>query len=387
MPKRQIETMITIGSDRSIPRAVLAQSAKRVQESGVVDYLHIWDQMVGWFPPPLWTPENAPLAAIFPDLDSFMDPYAAAAYAAAAAPDMGLTISTDSIRRGPAELQQTMMTLANLGNGKVVVQMGAGELKQTKAFGWKRSEGLKRLEDQMRFHQEFWRENKPADMQGNFWSFDKAWIGKTRSARPKIWALGGGPKLIELSTTYADGFATSAPVVGSASSPEQFASFVKQTKEVLESKGRDPEAFDFCLWPFVMIHEDKDVIERAFDNPLIRWMSAVTGRMNQAEWAAYGIESAFPPDWHYSMKYIPYLYNDRKEIDAILARTTHRMAELSCMHGTVDEVTNEIQAYVDAGATVVDMIDALGWVLDPAGAAASFDCHIEVCRRIKQRNS
>lgn len=386
MSKRQVETMIAIGSDRSIPLDAFAQSARALRDSGVVDYIHIWDQMQGWFPPPLWTPENAPLAAFFPDLDSFMDPYAASAYALAAAPGMGVTIGTDAIRRGPAEIQQTMMTLANMGQGRAVLQMGAGEIKQTLPFGWKRSEGLKRLEDQLRFHQAYWnaKDDEPVDMAGNCWTFDKAWIGKTRTHRPKIWALGGGPRLVEISTSYADGFATCAPVV--ASSPERFAVTVRKMKEVLEAKGRDPEQFDFCIWVNAMLHEDKEVISRALDNPINRWMAAVTGRLNMADWAADGIESVMPVDWHYANKYIPKNVNDLKEINDVIGRVTRRMAELSFVRGTPAEVASYLQGFIDAGANVVDMQDALAAVLEPADAAASLGRHLDLCRRIKEMN-
>ena len=45
----------------------------------------------------------------------------------------------------------------------------------------------------------------------------------------------------------------------------------------LERKGRDAESFG--AWVGAVPHEDADVIARALANPLMRWMSAVFGRV------------------------------------------------------------------------------------------------------------
>ena len=87
--KRKIEIALPLNADRSLPPAVLAQMAKAVQASGVVDHFHIFDQMMGWWPRDMWNTKNSPLAAIVPDLDSYGDPIAIAAYAAGAAPGAG----------------------------------------------------------------------------------------------------------------------------------------------------------------------------------------------------------------------------------------------------------------------------------------------------------
>jgi phthiodiolone/phenolphthiodiolone dimycocerosates ketoreductase len=385
MSRRGIEIALPIDANRSLPPAALAQIAQHVKASGVVDHFHIWDQMMAWWPPHLWSTANSPLAAFVPDLDSSGDPSAIAAYAAASAPGLGLTISTDAIRRGPAEMMQTMLTLASMGSGQAILQIGAGEIKQTQPFGWKRSEGLKRLEDHFRFYHAFWSSEDPVTLEGNFWKFDQAWIGRARQHKPRVWALGGGPKLIEMATKYADGFATMVPNV--LSSPERHAEFVRNTRRSVAAHGRDPESFDFGAWIPVLIHDDSNVIERAFDNPLIKWLTAFFGRLNNADWIQMGIDPPFPPDWHYSMKLIPNRWTDVGEVDAILKKVTRRMCEESFIYGNAEQVAEGIQRYVDAGATCIDLIDVLPMVLNPEDAQAGLGRQLDVCARIKQRNS
>jgi phthiodiolone/phenolphthiodiolone dimycocerosates ketoreductase len=374
-------TAIPLNTSLHIPPAQFGELARAVHGSGVVDNLFMWDQMTNFWPPHLWTPENAPMAAALPDLDSYADAFAMGAYALASAPDAGLAVSSDAIRRGPAELNQTMWTLASMAGGDTIFQIGAGEFKQTRPFGWKRSEGLARLEDQFRLFHAFWESQEPVSFEGNVWKMHRAWLGKARVKRPQMWALGGGPKLLDLATTYADGFAAIAPCV--YDTPESFADHVTSLKEDLERKGRDPEAFGFGLWFMNAIHEDKDVIDRAFDGAIMKWMAANFGRLDNSRWADLGVTSVFPDDWHYSVRLRPIDVTEEESAD-VIARTSHKMVELAFSHGTPEEVAAEVQSYVDAGCTYVSICDVLPICLEPEDAQGAIARSIEVCGRVKR---
>ena len=275
----------------------------------------------------------------------------------------------------------TLMTLANMGEGKAILQIGAGEIKQTGPFGWKRNEGLRRIEDHFRFYDAFWKKNAPVTMEGHFWNFDQAWIGAARQNKPRVWALGGGPKLVDLATTYADGFATMVPNV--LSSPERFGDFVKTTRQAVAAKGRDPEAFEFAPWVLTLVHDDPAVLDRAFDNPLIKWLVAIFGRLNNNDWAEYGIEPAFTADWHYSMKLVPNRLTDKAYVESVMARVTRKMFDLTFIRGNAAEVAAQIKPYIDAGATCIDFLDTLPIILDPADAQAALGRQLDVCARLK----
>jgi phthiodiolone/phenolphthiodiolone dimycocerosates ketoreductase len=377
-----VTTAVAFSCDRHTPPAVFAQAAAAAAQSGVVDELLVWDQMTNFWPRQLWCPQNSPMATIVPDLDSYSDAFAMSAYMAASAPGVGMTISTDAIRRGPAELTQTMMTLANLTEGRAKVMIGAGEAKQVTPYGWKRSEGLARLEDQLKAFHTLWNSAGPVDLQGNHWTFKQAWLGQSRTHRPRVWALGGGPKLFDLATTYADGISAIVPSV--APNPQAWAETVASMKAGLAQKGRDPERFDFGIWFMSLVHEDDDLLQRALDNPLMRWMAGVFGRLDQSAWDAEGIEPPLPRDWHYAMKLLPVKWSD-SEIEELLGRTTHEMAEKSFVYGTPESVTEQVQQYIDAGATWVSVCDILPLILDPEDAQAGLARNIDICRRLKGR--
>ena len=130
-------------------------------------------------------------ARLIPDIDSYADAFAMGAYALAAAPEAGLAVSTDAIRRGPAELNQTMWTLASMAGGDAIFQIGAGEVQADAAVRLEALRGPRRLEDQFKLFHAFWESKEPVDFEGNVWTMRRAWLGKARVKRPQMWALGG----------------------------------------------------------------------------------------------------------------------------------------------------------------------------------------------------
>src|SRR5581483_10800217 len=129
-------------------------------------------------------------------------------------------------------------------------------------YGWKRAEGLARLEDQFHSFHALWdATTDPVTRTGNHWSLRNAFLGSARGVRPHLWALGGGPRLLDLGTSYADGMAAIVPSV--YPTPESFADAVGELQKTLAEKGRDPEAFGFGLWFMAAVHEDEEVIREA----------------------------------------------------------------------------------------------------------------------------
>ena len=381
----RVETAIAVDVSRHAPLSTFVERAKAFEASGVVDYAHIWDQLTSWWPREMWNVENTPLAEAIPDIDSFPDAFAMAALGAHAAPGLGMCVSGDAIRRGPAELMQTMLTISNLaGERAPILQIGAGELKQCKPFGWKRSQGLSSLEDHFRYIEQFWATDDPVDLAGNRWNFDQAWIGGAKGRRPRVWGLGGGPKMLDLTTSYADGFATIAPSVWTG--PDHAGEEIAKLKRVIDAKGRDPEAFDFGIWPLlVLCDEGQDqLIEAALANPLIRWLAAVFGRINQADWDKEGIEPPMPRDWHYAMKLLPIRWT-AEEVLKVTADIPRATIEKSLFIGTPKEVAAKLSAYVDAGVTWVMVLDVLPFVLGLDQVEDASRRCVEVCARLKGR--
>ena len=376
-----VEVVGCLWADRHLPASTIGDMARAWESSGGVDPLLLPDHLVNLIPPQLWTEENTPMAKLLKDPDSLSDVLVVAGYVLASAPKLGISIGTDAVRRGPAEMAQAMLTIANMAGGNAVFQFGAGENKQCKAYGHKRAEGLARMDEMLQIFRLFWdSKGKPFDFMGNKFTFEKATLGSAMPRRPTVFALGAGPKLLDYATSYADGYGTVVPPV--FHSPEVFAQARADLLEQVERKGRDPKQFRFATWFPVLLAEDDAMLERAIRNPLVRWYTAVFGRIQPEDWANVGLPNPMPEGWTYYKDLVS--HNMPQElVDMALSIVTDDHVRKGWVHGTADQCAKEIKKWIDAGADWVCPIDYMPVILDPSEGAASLTRNIELCKAIK----
>ena len=375
-----VETAVILWGDRHMPWEVTAQQAQALLHSGVVDYAEVSDQTVGFVPPKLWNQQNTQQAAILKDPDSLDDGVVTAAIAATSAPGLGVTIGTDAVRTPPVEFVQTMWTLAKLTKGKAIFNIGAGEIKQCAPYGHKRSQGVARMEDLAKIYNLLWDTDGPIDFEGHHITLKGAYLGSAKPYRPELWTLGGGPKLLDIATSYLDGMAVAAPNVWTT--PEQAVAHIKTLKDEVERKGRDPEKFRIGMWTTVLLHEDDEAIKRALDNPLTRWQAAVFGRIEPRDWRKEGIEPAVPDGWNYFQKLKPLQMED-SFVDDVLTKADRRMAAKAFVNGTPKQVAAQLQGFIDAGVQWVLPVDYMPIVTTLDDAPNCLGRSIELCGHLK----
>jgi phthiodiolone/phenolphthiodiolone dimycocerosates ketoreductase len=318
-----------------------------------------------------------------PDTDSFHDPFLACAVAASAVPGLGVMIGgTDAIRRGPAELLQSMLSLADLTDGRALCCVAAGEVKQISPFGHNRSEGLHRLEDVLRIVRLLSDCDGPVDYEGNIWKLRAAYIGCIRRQLPEFWAIGAGPKLIELASAYADGFMSVGP--NAMPTPERYGEVVATLRTGLAAAGRTSDDFGFGLIFEVLCHDDPAVIEAALDNGLLKFLAAMNGRLNQRDWLAEGVEPVFPPPWHYALHLLPSEMTLEVANDAI-ERVSPEMMRKSFLIGTPEEIADQILDYVRVGVNLIAPADCLPLALGSGIALESFGRMLQVLALVRKK--
>jgi phthiodiolone/phenolphthiodiolone dimycocerosates ketoreductase len=214
----------------------------------------------------------------------------------------------------------------------------------------------------------------------NHWTYENAWIGAHYPRRPELWALGGGPRLMDLATTYADGFMSMVP--SAFPTAESWGAQVQTMRQDLERKGRDPESFMFGFWPFTLVYDTEEERERLLESPIVKWMSVVFGRLNHSEWAAEGIDRILPEGWHYAVKMLPHSMS-REEVDDIVARVPKEMVEKSWLIGTPAEVAAQLQPFVEAGATYIAPSDLAPAVMEPEEQQRVAERTLELCAHLK----
>jgi phthiodiolone/phenolphthiodiolone dimycocerosates ketoreductase len=72
---------------------------------------------------------------------------------------------------------------------------------------------------------------------------------------------------------------------------------------------------------------------------------------------------------------------------AIIDQVSPEMARHGWFAGNPDEVTGQLQAYIDAGATWISVIDILPMVLDPTEGAEALARSLTVAGALRAKNT
>ncbi len=101
-----------------------------IDQLGALDtgrYHSIWlpDHMVSFWPDSIWTPEFTDLATVSPSPHRHLDAMAVAAAAAVLTKNVPIATSVvDTVRRHPAMLAQTALTIDHLSKGRFILGLG-----------------------------------------------------------------------------------------------------------------------------------------------------------------------------------------------------------------------------------------------------------------------
>jgi len=173
-------------------------------------YHSIWlpDHMVSFWPDSIWTPEFTDLATASPSPHRHLDAMAVASAAAVMTKNTPLATSVvDTVRRHPAMLAQTAITIDHLSKGRFILGLGSGETENTVPYGFDFSKPVGRFEEALQVIRLLWQSEGPVDFDGKFYKLHHARMdAELYDGRcPPIWIGAGGPRMLEITGRYADG--------------------------------------------------------------------------------------------------------------------------------------------------------------------------------------
>lgn len=122
-------------------------------------YHSIWlpDHMVSFWPDSIWTPEFTDLATVSPSPHRHLDAMAVAGAAAAMTKKVPIATSVvDTVRRHPAMLAQTAITLDHLSGGRFILGLGSGETENTVPYGFDFAKPVSRFEEALQVIKLLW---------------------------------------------------------------------------------------------------------------------------------------------------------------------------------------------------------------------------------------
>ena len=351
-----------MGAVRPPADAVLAAAQRREQQG----FDAIWwaDHLLHWFPLSIWTPDLVPQAATQPSPHIWFDPVPVVAAAAAATRDIRLGIGvTDVIRRHPASLAQTALTLDHLTGGRFVLGVGSGEALNLEPFGVANERPLSRLEDGLEVMRLLMASPDPVDYEGEHFRLRGASLGlrPVDGRPPPIWIAAHRPRGLALAGRRADGW---LPL---ATDPDQYAEMLARVREGATAAGRPQDAVTPGLYARVVVAETREEAEAAIDGSLLMRFIALT-RPAEA-FAARGAEHPLGEGAFGLTSFLPTAYG-RAEALRLAEAVPPEVVRDAVIHGTPDEVARAVGAFVERGARHVQLTNMTP-LAAPALAAAS----------------
>lgn len=316
-------------------------------------YHSIWlpDHMVSFWPDSIWTPEFTDLATASPSPHRHLDALAVAGAAAVLTRNVPIATSVvDTVRRHPAMLAQTALTLDHLSQGRFILGLGSGETENTVPYGFDFSKPVGRFEEALHVIDLLWRSEGLVDFEGKFFTLRHARMDTDLfdGRPPPIWIGASGPRMLEITGRYADGWWPAG-----AWTPEDYAAKLATIRASAERAGRDPEAIVPAFVQICLIAEDDAELAEIVAAPLIK---ALTLQFSAADLRSRGHEHPMGAEWRGYQDIDPGVLT-RERVLRLIEQVTPEMILDMVPHGTPEQVAGRVKEFCDAGLRVPKILD------------------------------
>ena len=316
-------------------------------------YHSVWlpDHMVSFWPDSLWTPEFTDLATVSPSPHRHLDGMAVAAAAAVLTTNVSLATSVvDTVRRHPALLAQSALTIDHLSRGRFILGLGSGETENIVPYGFDFAKPVSRFEEALKVIRLLWNSPGPVDFDGQFYRLEHARLDTEpyEGRFPPIWIGASGPRMLEIVGRYADGWWPAG-----AWTPDHYAQMLGAVRQSAERAGRDPLAITPCFVQVCLIGEDDAALERIVRAPLV---ASFLLQVSADVLRGFGFDHPMGEDWGGFHDINPATLT-RERILEFLARVDPEAILAVVPHGTPKQVAQTIKSYVDAGLRVPKILD------------------------------
>ncbi|MDT5228251.1 MAG: phthiodiolone/phenolphthiodiolone dimycocerosates ketoreductase [Mycobacterium sp.] len=348
-------------------RTTLPLDLSRLDDLDSGRYHSIWlpDHMVSFWPDSIWTPEFTDLATVSASPHRHLDGLAVAAAAAALTENVPLVSAVvDTVRRHPAMLAQTALTIDHVARGRFILGLGSGESENTLPYGFDFARPVARFDEALQVIRLLWESDGPVDFDGQFYTLRHArldtepYLGRL----PPIWIGASGPRMLDIAGRYADGWWPAG-----AWTPEHYAAMLAAVRASAERAGRDPMAITPCFIQVCLIGEDEAALADILRAPLVK---AFLLQVSAETLRGLGFEHPMGPGWRGFQDIDPAVLT-RERLVEFIAKTQPEMLLAVVPHGSPKEVAAIVKTYVDAGLRVPKILDYGAMAgLDYAAASA-----------------
>ena len=330
-------------------------------------YHSIWlpDHMVSFWPDSIWTPEFTDLARVSPSPHRHLDGMAVAAAAAVLTDNVPIATSVvDTVRRHPASLAQSALTIDHLSKGRFILGVGSGESENIEPYGFDFDRPVGRFEEALHVIRLLWDSDGPVSFDGQFYRLQHARLDtEPYDGRfPPIWIGASGPRSLDIAGRYADGWWPAG-----AWTPEDYAQKLARVRGSAERAGRDPMAITPCFIQVCVMGGDDTALAQILDAPLVKsFLLQVSAELL----GSFGFDHPMGEGWRGFHDIDPAVLTRERIVD-FLDRVEPEMILAVVPHGTPKQVAQTVKEYVDAGLRVPKILDYGAMAgLDHAAASA-----------------
>lgn len=338
-------------------------------------YDGLWwpDHLMGWHPDSIWTEDVTPLAKYQQSSHVYVDPFAMMAAVGAQTDTIRVgTCVTDLLRRHPASIAQTLLTLDHVTKGRAILGVGTGEQLNIEPYGieWskpvgKLSEGL----DVIRLLMQAGRDS--VDYEGQHFRLKDAVMGLDPygTTLPEIWLAAHGPRMLSLTGQKADGW------LPTKMAPEQYNESLDAIHAGATDVGRNIDHFTPGMLAYILVGPDEESVQRLLASPMVRLLCIL---LPNRVFEMLGVEPPLGGGTEGSgfHDFIPTRI-DRAEAERIIDGIPPKVSQHYAFAGTVEQLAEEITAYQRAGLRHLVMWNITG-LGDPSLAKFSFQAMNEL---------
>ena len=307
------------------PSPRLRRFVARCAEAGIDS---VWwpDHLMAYATPALWAEDPPALAS----LHVYCDPFVAMASCADVLGDMTVgTCVTDAIRRSPASLAQSAMTVDWAVSGQVVLGLGAGERANYEPYGIEVGSPARVLDSAARQIRAF------IDSPGPFPGGAILGLRPRDPARPPaLWLAAHGPRGLSLTGEVADGW------LPTQLSPQDWAAGRAMVRAAASAAGRDPGRLQYGLSLDIVLADTRAEAIALLSHPLVRVNCLM---LPASVFARYGVQH--PLGGTAMTELVPTVDGERmrRAVDAI----PDALVRDVIVHGDVDDIVTAIGQYPD----------------------------------------
>jgi phthiodiolone/phenolphthiodiolone dimycocerosates ketoreductase len=312
-------------------------------ETDGYDSIFFADHILNWIPESIWHPNITNLAKVYESPHLIYEVFSMMTTAALNTKKVKLgTGVTETFRRNPAVLAQTIITQDQLSNGRTILGIGTGEKENLTPYGINWEKPVSRLEEAIEIIRLLWENDEKFNYNGKFWKLKNAVLSLKPSKKgkfPPIWIAAHGQRMLDITGRLGDGW---LPIY---LDPNSYKKKLLLIKESAKKVGRDPETITPALYVNVIIDEDLDEVDKMIKSPIAK--NHLLTLYNE-DYKRLGISHPLGESVDGVIDYIPTNYEQHTMLE-ILKKVPVEMCRKYYFNGTPDEVISRIEEYAKIG--------------------------------------